>query len=31
MTYLNDVDDGGQTYFEHYKLRVKPSREKNLI
>lgn len=31
MTYLNDVDDGGQTYFEHYKLRVKPSRGKTLI
>tara|TARA_Y100001968_G_scaffold112514_1_gene101968 strand:+ start:8574 stop:9176 length:603 start_codon:yes stop_codon:yes gene_type:complete len=26
MTYLNDVDDGGSTYFSHYDLEVKPSK-----
>lgn len=31
MTYLNDVDDGGATYFEHYKLRIKPIKGKTLI
>lgn len=31
MTYLNDVEDGGETYFEHYNLRVKPSTGKTLI
>ena len=31
MTYLNDVEDGGGTYFEHYNLRVKPSMGKTLI
>ena len=31
MTYLNDVEDGGGTYFEHYDLRVKPSTGKTLI
>ena len=24
MTYLNDVDDGGSTYFNHYDLEIKP-------
>ena len=31
MTYLNDVEDGGETYFEHYNLSVKPSKGKTLI
>ena len=26
MTYLNDVDDGGSTYFDHYGLEIKPKR-----
>ena len=24
MTYLNDVEEGGSTYFEHYDLEIKP-------
>ena len=24
MTYLNDVDSGGETYFEHFNLKIKP-------
>jgi len=24
MTYLNNVDDGGATYFSHYYLEIKP-------
>ncbi len=31
MTYLNDVEDGGETYFDHYDLKVKPSTGKTLI
>ena len=31
MTYLNDVEDGGETYFKHFNLRVKPSKGKTLI
>jgi hypothetical protein len=31
MTYLNDVDDGGETHFLHYGLDVKPERGKTLI
>ena len=31
MTYLNDVQDGGNTYFNHYDLRVKPEIGKTLI
>lgn len=26
MIYLNDVHDGGETYFKHLKLRIKPRR-----
>ena len=26
MIYLNDVEEGGETYFKHLKLRVKPKR-----
>ena len=31
MTYLNDVEDGGSTYFTHYNLRIKPEIGKTLI
>ena len=31
MTYLNDVDDGGTTDFEHYGLKIKPEKNKTLI
>jgi hypothetical protein len=31
MTYLNDVDDGGQTNFSHYGIKVKPEISKTLI
>ena len=31
MTYLNDVEDGGTTDFEFYKLKVKPEKGKTLI
>ena len=31
MTYLNDVDDGGATYFSHYDLEVKPRKGLTLI
>ena len=31
MTYLNDVDDGGQTNFSHYGIKIKPQTSKTLI
>ncbi len=31
MTYLNDVEDGGETVFDHYGIAVKPERGKTLI
>lgn len=31
MTYLNDVEDGGETYFDHFNLKVKPTIGKTLI
>ena len=31
MTYLNDVDDGGSTQFEHQNLEVQPQKGKTLI
>ena len=31
MTYLNDVDDGGSTYFSHYDIEVQPKRGLTLI
>jgi len=31
MTYLNDVDDGGQTNFSHYDIKIKPETGKTLI
>ena len=31
MTYLNDVDDGGSTYFSHYDLDIKPQKGLTVI
>ena len=31
MTYLNDVEDGGNTSFDHYGLKIKPETGKTLI
>ena len=31
MTYLNDVDDGGQTNFSHYGIKIRPETGKTLI
>jgi len=31
MTYLNTVDEGGETFFPHYQLRIKPEKGKTLI
>ena len=31
MTYLNDVEDGGETYFSHYDLEIKPKKGLTLI
>ncbi|MDG2175668.1 MAG: 2OG-Fe(II) oxygenase [Gammaproteobacteria bacterium] len=31
MTYLNDVDEGGSTYFSHYDIEVQPRRGLTLI
>ena len=31
MTYLNDVDEGGETYFDHYNLTIKPRKGVTLI
>ena len=31
MTYLNDVEDGGETYFKHYNIKIKPKIGKTLI
>ena len=31
MTYLNDVEDGGSTYFNHYDLNVRPKKGTTLI
>ena len=31
MTYLNDVEDGGETYFDHFNLKIKPTIGKTLI
>jgi len=31
MTYLNDVDEGGETYFSHYGLTIKPRKGLTLI
>ena len=31
MTYLNDVEEGGSTYFSHYDLEIQPSKGLTLI
>ena len=31
MTYLNDVEEGGATYFKHFDLKIKPNSGKTLI
>ena len=31
MTYLNNVEDGGETNFSHYGIRIKPEIGKTLI
>jgi len=31
MTYLNEVEDGGNTNFEHYGVKIKPETGKTLI
>ena len=31
MTYLNDVDEGGETFFEHYDLKIKPRKGLTII
>ncbi len=31
MTYLNDVEDGGSTYFNHYDLDIQPTKGLTLI
>ena len=31
MTYLNDVEDGGETYFKHFDLKIKPKTGNTLI
>tara|TARA_Y100001968_G_C19292916_1_gene685141 strand:- start:79 stop:681 length:603 start_codon:yes stop_codon:yes gene_type:complete len=31
MTYLNDVKDGGSTYFSHYDLDIKPQKGLTII
>tara|TARA_Y100001978_G_C23315931_1_gene256038 strand:- start:39 stop:413 length:375 start_codon:yes stop_codon:yes gene_type:complete len=31
MTYLNDVEDGGSTYFSHYDLEIKPQKRLNIL
>ncbi len=31
MTYLNDVEEGGSTYFSHYDLEIKPRKGLTLI
>lgn len=31
MTYLNDVEDGGETSFSHYGIKIKPAIGKTLI
>ena len=31
MTYLNNVDEGGQTNFSHYGIKIKPETGKTLI
>ena len=31
MTYLNDINKGGETEFPHFNLKIKPAQGKTLI
>ena len=31
MTYLNDVEEGGETFFSNYDIEVNPKRGQTLI
>tara|TARA_Y100001968_G_scaffold91886_1_gene82633 strand:+ start:462 stop:1061 length:600 start_codon:yes stop_codon:yes gene_type:complete len=31
MTYLNDIEEGGSTYFSHYDLEIQPQQARTLI
>ncbi len=31
MTYLNDVDEGGETYFNHYDINIQPKKGLTII
>ena len=31
MTYLNDVDEGGETYFSHYDINIQPRKGLTII
>ena len=31
MTYLNDVEDGGETVFPHFDVKIKPKKGRTLI
>ena len=31
MTYLNDIEEGGSTYFSHYDLEIQPRKGQTLI
>ena len=31
MTYLNDVEEGVETLFNHFNIKIKPKRGKTLI
>ena len=31
MTYLNDVEEGGETIFPYQKLKVKPKKGKTIL
>ena len=31
ITYLNDVENGGETNFHHFKIKIKPKQGKTMI
>jgi prolyl 4-hydroxylase len=31
MTYLNDVEEGGSTYFQHYDIDIQPKKGLTLL
>lgn len=31
MTYLNDVENGGDTFFNHFNVKIQPRQGKTLI